>query len=1481
MSERVVEKESPPQLPEDDLRSTKKVRIRTEGVSGEAAEGPKEDDVPMADQVQSEEGSYRSKLKNGGRVAGKDQKQPEVSLTDTDYRVSQEGNIPCIEFSKEIKAFLAKGMERSLVIKLLGRSVTYHDLVARTQWLWKLRGSCQLIDMEGGFFCATFDLEEDYIKVLTGGPWMVYGSYLTVQPWTLDFDPTTAIVSRVVAWIRIPGLSIRYYHKSTLRAIGALIGEVVKIDYMTEARGRGKYARMAVIIDLSSPLIPHIKVDGRSYQIEYEGLPVICFACGKYGHSKDRCGVLVQPRAAVNPQNAETQSDLPPSGTNGPTRSGQTTNGVVEAPSSPYGCWMLVQYPKKGNKSQWRKSTQGGGLDMMKGSRFNAIFEGKDLAPPSTQTDLAESTGMEAPNEKGFNYRLTNKSKKTSTAEVAGIGAPIEKAFNYHVVNNSKKTIVQNLQGPNYRAKDNPHGLSKPNQVYKPKTAPQDQNSVQMNNQWKGESSQPVKPTIAGGSGVSPAVDPRPVGKVILHEAHESSMETVPATSTLIPVKTTSSLEEGKHTVMILQKSRQALDEMSFPPNDSSISKSLKETTHIGSRRGKETRSSKEAQKRQARPNGYGEVTVHPVVMPLDFHRSDQQNLQFLRLDDVNNDTTILPGIKMEVILVDSNCSGFIGTLEAMQFMENEVVAAIGPQSSGIAHVISHVVNELHVPLLSFGATDPTLSSLQYTYFVRTTHSDYFMMNAVADVIDYFGWKEVIAIFVDDDNGRGGITALGDALAKKRAKISYKAAFAVGASTSDISILLNAVNLMESRVYVLHVNPDTDWLPSVLDAIEPADPDTMKLLQGVITLRRHTPDTDLKKKFISRLKNSKNKETTGLNSFALYAYDSIWLAARALDAFLNEGGNISFGSDPKLNDTNGSALHFTSLRSFESGPQFLKKVLATNFTGLSGQIQFDGDKNLIHPAYDVLNIEGTSRRIGYWTNYSGLSAVAPEILYTKPPNISSSNQHLSGIIWPGETTTIPRGWVFPNNGKPLRIAVPNRVSYLDFVSKSKSPPGVKGYCIDIFEAAINLLPYPVPRQYILYGDGHTNPSYSEITDEVAHGNFDAVVGDIAIVTSRTRIVDFTQPYMESGLVVVVPVKELKSSPWSFLKPFTAQMWCVTGAFFLLVGAVVWILEHRLNHEFRGSKSKQLMTIFWFSFSTLFFSHRENTVSTLGRMVLLIWLFVVLIINSSYTASLTSILTVQQLTSQIEGIDSLISSNQPIGVQDGSFTADYLTSELNIAKSRIVNLKSEQDYIDALDRGPQGGGVAAIVEELPYMEILMSKTKCKFRTVGQEFTKSGWGFAFQRDSPLAVDLSTTILQLSENGDLQRIHDKWFKTFSCSAQANDSGSNQLSLSSFWGLFLICGIACFLALVTFFVRVFLQYKKYIPNSEEGEEDGERVVTPVSARRTLRSTPSFKDLIGFVDRKEAEIKEILRDKSKKRRRSQSLDRRSDYSNS
>ena len=125
-------------------------------------------------------------------------------------------------------------------------------------------------------------------------------------------------------------------------------------------------------------------------------------------------------------------------------------------------------------------------------------------------------------------------------------------------------------------------------------------------------------------------------------------------------------------------------------------------------------------------------------------------------------------------------------------------------------------------------------------------------------------------------------------------------------------------------------------------------------------------------------------------------------------------------------------------------------------------------------------------------------------------------------------------------------------------------------------------------------------------------------------------------------------------------------------------------------------------------------------------MLLVWLFVVLIINSSYIASLTSILTLQQLSSPIKGIETLINNKDPIGYQQGSYARNYLVEELGIQESRLVPLNSAEDYAKALKEGPHKGGVVAIVDDRAYVELFLS-TRCEFSIVGQEFTKAGWGF----------------------------------------------------------------------------------------------------------------------------------------------------------
>lgn len=90
-------------------------------------------------------------------------------------------------------------------------------------------------------------------------------------------------------WVRLPGLPYHYYHKHVLRTIGEAIGQVLKIDYNTIGVSKARFARMAVKIDLTQPLVSMVKLDGITQFVKYEGLPTICYGCGRYGHLEPSC----------------------------------------------------------------------------------------------------------------------------------------------------------------------------------------------------------------------------------------------------------------------------------------------------------------------------------------------------------------------------------------------------------------------------------------------------------------------------------------------------------------------------------------------------------------------------------------------------------------------------------------------------------------------------------------------------------------------------------------------------------------------------------------------------------------------------------------------------------------------------------------------------------------------------------------------------------------------------------------------------------------------------------------------------------------------------------------------------------------------------------------------------------------------------------------------------------------------------------------
>lgn len=103
-----------------------------------------------------------------------------------------------------------------------------------------------------------------------------------------------------------------------------------------------------------------------------------------------------------------------------------------------------------------------------------------------------------------------------------------------------------------------------------------------------------------------------------------------------------------------------------------------------------------------------------------------------------------------------------------------------------------------------------------------------------------------------------------------------------------------------------------------------------------------------------------------------------------------------------------------------------------------------------------------------------------------------------------------------------------------------------------------------------------------------------MVGDVTIVANRSLYVDFTLPYTESGVTLVVLVKENKNKAWIFLKPIRWEVWLTAGAAFVFTGMVVWALEHQINDEFRGTLAHQVGVTLWFSFSTLVYAHSSVT-----------------------------------------------------------------------------------------------------------------------------------------------------------------------------------------------------------------------------------------------------------------------------------------------
>ncbi|KAM5565326.1 glutamate receptor 2.2 [Rosa sericea] len=774
----------------------------------------------------------------------------------------------------------------------------------------------------------------------------------------------------------------------------------------------------------------------------------------------------------------------------------------------------------------------------------------------------------------------------------------------------------------------------------------------------------------------------------------------------------------------------------------------------------------------------------------------------------------------------------------ALDLIKNErVEAIIGPVTSMQTSFVINLGNQAHVPIISFSATSPSLTSLRIPYFFQFAQTDSSQVKAISAIVKAFGWRQVVPIYIETEYGEGIIPYLTDALYEVNARVPYRSVIPSSATDGQIVQELSKLMTMETRVFIVHMTADLSsrlfvkakeigmmsqgyvWLTTneILNRLQSQNSTVIDSMQGVLGVQTFVPLTPELDELKIRLKQQFHTHNPAIGAeldvFGLWAYDAVFAVAMAIEQAIGTPTSFPF------QESNAASINSTDLEGFpvsQYGPKLLRALSTARFEGIAGHFTvFGGKRNSSN--FQIVSVNGGgARTIGFWTLKNGLVKTLNSSAGSS--KISSSKFDFGPIRWPGGSLSVPKGWEIPKKGKKLRIGVPVKVDFTEFVKVAKDKTNttvVTGFSVDVFKAAVKLLPYALSYEFIPFAnsDGTSAGTYNELCYQVYLGKFDAVVGDTTIRADRSLYVDFTMPYSESGVAMAVPIIDFKSKHvLAFLKPWTWDLWLTICFFFVYIGFVVWVLEHRINKEFRGPLLHQVGTSVWFSCSTMVFAHRERLVSNLARFVMIIWVFVVLILTINYTASLSSLYTVEQLQPTVTDIEVLVRHRDNVGYIKNSFVYDLL-KQVGFDDSKLKDFETMEEIDEALSKGTVNGGIAAFVHGTPKMKLFLAKYCSKYTMIGPIFKTDGFAFVFPKRSPLVVDVSQAVLNMTGGDEILNLEKEWFKKESNCQDSSDAtvSSNSRGLGSFWVLFLIAGLASVLAIIIF-VASFIYKHRFV---------------------------------------------------------------------
>ncbi|CAN1122403.1 hypothetical protein LINPERPRIM_LOCUS2709, partial [Linum perenne] len=202
---------------------------------------------------------------------------------------------PAFEIQNDELAASNQRKSLSLILLFFGTVrktiASLHSALGR---LWGLQGHIRLFDVGHGLLQCYFESQEDRSKILRQQPWNLDGQLMHLQPWSPPCQELADSLFFMDVWVTMSNVPTEFTSVSFGRNFLTAHGTVLDVGIFRVADAPEDRIRGKLNLNLTKGLIGRRKSFSRSgiefyVDLHYEGVPRVCYNCGKLDHTHSNC----------------------------------------------------------------------------------------------------------------------------------------------------------------------------------------------------------------------------------------------------------------------------------------------------------------------------------------------------------------------------------------------------------------------------------------------------------------------------------------------------------------------------------------------------------------------------------------------------------------------------------------------------------------------------------------------------------------------------------------------------------------------------------------------------------------------------------------------------------------------------------------------------------------------------------------------------------------------------------------------------------------------------------------------------------------------------------------------------------------------------------------------------------------------------------------------------------------------------------------